>query len=135
VQRGEVLYHEGRYIEAAEMFELTEDRLAESPPDVRAEYGLYRGLTFLRLDDLRSARQWLSYAYAVEQKTPGELDAAQEALLARGLRELDLRTRAQGVVPPPESPVVASASAPERRGGPGSPVPPVTNGRRSIAPE
>jgi hypothetical protein len=100
VERGEALYQDGRYVEAAETFELTENRLSQYSADTCAEFGLYRGLTFLRLDDLQSARQWLAYAYSIEQRTPGNLPSDKRQLLERGWAELERRTRSQTVAPP-----------------------------------
>src|ERR1700753_3923130 len=77
VRRGEALYHEGRYVEAAEVFELTEENLPGSDASVRGEYCLYRGLTFLRLDDLASAREWLARADKLEHRTPGTFSTVQ----------------------------------------------------------
>jgi hypothetical protein len=91
VRRGEALYHEGRYIEAAEVFELTEQNLRQSPPGVCAEYSLYRGLTFLRLDDLASARAWLNHASELAQKDGDMLSPVQRAALARGRAEVEQR--------------------------------------------
>jgi hypothetical protein len=109
VRRGEALYHEGRYVEAAEVFELTEENLPGSDPSVRAEYCLYRGLTFLRLDDLPSARDWLARADALEHKSPGMFSTVQHALLTRGRSELDQRT----VVPAPTNPATRTAASEE----------------------
>src|SRR5690606_10875377 len=61
VKRGHALYSEGYYVEAAEVFERNERRLSEWPPDKRAAYGLYRGMTLLELGDLRGAGRWLAY--------------------------------------------------------------------------
>src|SRR5688572_17609889 len=59
VHRGSDLYFQGRYIEAAQVLEQTESRLTEADPVERAEYGLYRGVTLLRLGDLDGALRWL----------------------------------------------------------------------------
>jgi hypothetical protein len=130
VQRGEALYREHCYVEAAEAFERTEVRLSESSAEERAEYGLYRGLTFLYLDDPASARTWLGYAYSVVQKTPGTLHPEEQTLLERAFTELDQRSRAAGVVRTPVSRVANADAVPAAR---------VTrapaNGRRAIAPE
>ena len=91
VRRGEALYHEGRYIEAAEVFELTEENLPQSSPQVCAEYSLYRGLTYLRLDDLANARAWLNHASQMAQKEPSTFTAVQRAALARGRAEVEQR--------------------------------------------
>ena len=127
VDRGEALYREGRYVEAAEVFELTEQRLAASPAPVQAEYGLFRGLTFLRLDDLRSARQWLGYASAVEQRNPGLLESSQRSLLERGWSELEQRSRSLPVANEPTERVAATDPS-----GGSHAVGPSTNGHRSV---
>jgi hypothetical protein len=127
VQRGAALYREGRYVEAAEVFELTEHRLASSPPSVRAEYALFRGLTFLRLDDLRDARPWLNYASAMERTRPGTLPPARLALLARGWAELERRWGNERAAPDPSRVAAADAGGLSRPGG-------GTNGRRSVVP-
>jgi hypothetical protein len=132
VNRGETLYREGRYIEAAEVFELTEARLRASPSEVRAEYGLYRGLTYLRLDDLRNAHVWFTYAATVEKKTPGQLTSDERMLLDRGWKELADRTRARGFkTVRPER--VASSEHGAERARVGASAPP--NGRRSVVAE
>jgi hypothetical protein len=128
VQRGEALYHEGRYIEAAEIFELTEARLVQAPKLEQAEYGLYRGLTFLRLSDLTSARQWLGYANGVEHRSPGTLSTPEHVLLDRGWSELEQRARAEPVVAPDAARVAAGDAALSRDATSSS------NGRRSVAP-
>jgi tetratricopeptide (TPR) repeat protein len=93
VRRGSALYADGRYVEAAEVFERTEYRLPQYSPRERAEYGLYRGMTLLVLGDLPSARHWLSYAYDVERTIPGALRSDRRALLDRGWFELGQRMR------------------------------------------
>lgn len=95
VRRGSVLYADGRYVEAAEVFEQTELRLTEYTPRERAEYGLYRGMTLLVLGDLPNARRWLTYAYEVERVAPGALRTDRRALLDRGWFELGQRQRAE----------------------------------------
>lgn len=133
VNRGETLYREGRYIEAAEVFELTEARLKASPSEVCAEYGLYRGLTYLRLDDLRSAHVWLTYAATVERHRPGQLTTEERSLLDRGWKELAERTRARGVARA-ERPEQVASSEPSAEGSHiGTSTSP--NGRRSVAAE
>jgi hypothetical protein len=127
MQRCETLYQEQRYIEAAEAFERTEQRLIHLSAEERAEYGLYRGLTFLHLDDLASARTWLGYAYAVQKAVPDALGAEERTLLDHAWTELDQRSRSKPVigvavdrVADAESvPVVSRARAP-------------ANGRRSL---
>jgi tetratricopeptide (TPR) repeat protein len=98
VKRGSALYSDGRYVEAAEVFERTEYRLSEADSRERAEYGLYRGMTLLVLGDLRNAQGWLAYAYEVDRRDPGALRADRRALLDRGWFELGQRLRTK---PPP----------------------------------
>jgi hypothetical protein len=111
VRRCETLYRDHQYIEAAEAFEHTEDRLASESTEDRAQYGLYRGLTFLRLDDLANARRWLGYAYAVERASPGALMSEEKALLDRGFAELEQRVRTVGVVREATTPVAETEGA------------------------
>jgi len=131
VNRGEVLYREGRYIEAAEVFELTEAKLKASPPQICAEYGLFRGLTYLKLDDLRSAHTWLTYASGVEHGKPGQLTTDERALLDHAWKELGERIRARGPVPEEPARMVAS----EQGGGSHVSGAGSANGRRSIVAE
>jgi len=125
VKRGSALYADGRYIEAAEVFERTEVRLAESGPRQQAEYGLYRGLTLLVLGDTLGARHWLSYAYQIEQTHPGVLRGNRRALLDHGWGDLQSR----GALPPgPAAPATAAppaAMALHPSSNPGPPGPPV----------
>jgi hypothetical protein len=104
VRRGSTLYADGRYIEAAEVFERTEERLPESTPREKAEYGLYRGMTLLVLGDLENARRWLGYAYDIERAQPGTLRHDRRVLLDRGWYQLDLRNQRE----------VPSTTGPER---------------------
>jgi tetratricopeptide (TPR) repeat protein len=117
VKRGSSLYADGRYVEAAEVFERTEYRLNEAEPRERAEYAMYRGMTLLVLGDLRGAQRWLAYAYEVERHTPGSLRADRRALLDRGWFELGQRLRSE---PPPAKEPTGTAIAASQ---PPAPVP------------
>jgi hypothetical protein len=86
VARGTALYDDGRYVEAAEVFERTEQRLAQSPSDERARFGLYRGATFLKLGDAPHAAHWLGYARSVVTSDPNALNADELALLEASLK-------------------------------------------------
>jgi hypothetical protein len=112
MQRCETLYEEQRYIEAAEAFERTEQRLANASAEERAEYGLYRGLTFLHLDDLASARTWLAYARAVQKSVPDALATDERTLLDTAWTELDQRSRKTPAVGVAASPVANAESVP-----------------------
>jgi hypothetical protein len=108
VKRGSALYADGRYVEAAEVFERTEHRLEEASPRERAEYALYRGMTLLVLGDLRNCHRWLAYAYQVEKSVPGSLRGDRRGLLDRGWFELGQRLRAET---PEERPATAIAAS------------------------
>lgn len=108
VQRGTNLYADGNYIEAAEVFERTENRLPNLDASEQARYGLYRGLTLLVLGDLRGAHHWFSYARDVERKHPGSLGHERIALLTRGEYELGARVRQSQRPPLPPANAVAT---------------------------
>lgn len=112
VKRGSTLYADGRYVEAAEVFEQTEYRLRESTPRQQAEYGLYRGLTLLALGDVDAAGRWLEYASATERSHPGALRGERRALLERGRVEQQERARTLHFGGPPPTALVASQPAP-----------------------
>ncbi len=110
VHRGSALYADGRYIEAAEVFERTEGRLAESSPREKAEYALYRGMTLLVLGDLNNSHRWLTYAYDIERAVPGSLHQDKRALLDRSW--YDLGQKIHPAAPPPPTAVAASQPPP-----------------------
>ena len=93
VGRGTTLYQQQNYIEAAETFERTQNRLALMEPGDRARYGLYRGLTFMALGDLRNAERWLDYAELQQRGQPAILALNERDLLRRGRLELSQRVR------------------------------------------
>ena len=116
VKRGSALYADGRYIEAAEVFERTEHRLSKSSPREQASYGLYRGLTLLVLGDYAAAHRWLAFAYDVERANPGALRGDRRQLLDRGWYELGERMKAtppQGPVPSQPGTAVATSPSPD----------------------
>lgn len=111
VTRGRALYAEGRYIEAAEVFERTEHRLLnDSTPSECARYGLYRGLTLLTLGDARNAHRWLAYAYNVERARPGSLDEEERGMLDQGWGELRQTLRTAEAPASPDHSVAAGGS-------------------------
>jgi tetratricopeptide (TPR) repeat protein len=124
--RGTALYAEGRYVEAAEVFERTENRLSESAPDEKAEYGLYRGLTFLELGDLTRARDWLAFARQVEARSAGALDGDEQAALERAWKQVEHVEEAGPA--PAEDRALATTSTPETPPG----TTPSSNGRRFV---
>lgn len=138
VRRGSTLYADGRYIEAAEVFERTEERLPESTPREKAEYGLYRGMTLLVLGDLQNARRWLGYAYEVERAQPGTLRHDRRVLLDRGWYELDRRYQKEAPTDgePPDRTIATTAPAPDPTPTPSTPEaqPRGTTNERALVP-
>jgi hypothetical protein len=94
VARGADLYDDGRYVEAAEVFERTEQRLSQSPSDERARFGLYRGATYLKLGDAVHAARWLGYARSVVKADPSALDSGELTMLEASLKALASAKRA-----------------------------------------
>ncbi len=109
VKRGAALYAEGRYIEAADVFEKTEYMLEDCDPRDRAGYAVYRGLTLLGLGDLRHAQRWMAYAYQVEKKHPGSLRNDEREMLDSGWGELG--ERLSRTPAPPSTPGTALAAS------------------------
>jgi len=121
VNRGSDLFSDGRYVEAAEVFERTQDRLASSDADEQARYGLYRGATLFVLGDFAHAQSWLAYAYEVERVNPGALGGEDRAFLDRVWIALEARYRglptntsntAVAAVPPAPPPASPQAAPP-----------------------
>ena len=110
VNRGSDLFADGRYVEAAEVFERTQGRLTESNSDDQARYGLYRGATLFVLGDFAHAQQWLAYAYEVERVNPGALNSEDRAYLDRVWLALEARYR--GLPTGPEGTAIAAAPPP-----------------------
>lgn len=94
-QRGTDLYAEGRYVEAAEVFERSEERLPSASPREQAEYAMYRGATFLALGDLPHAEQWLRVALKEQGERPEALAEAQRKFLKRAWAILDQSIKAR----------------------------------------
>ena len=88
VNRGSALYDDAHYVEAAEVFEQTEGRLATSSTSERARFGLYRGATFLKLGDPEHAARWLGYARSIVKTDPDALADDELALLGASLEAL-----------------------------------------------
>ena len=116
VTKGTSLYDDGRYVEAAEVFEKTEQRLAGSSNSERARFGLYRGATFLKLGDVPHAARWLGYARSIVKSDPDALGSDDLALLGASLKALGNaeapapeRTNSEVATAPP-----VSEAAPQR---------------------
>jgi hypothetical protein len=88
ITRGSALYADGHYVEAAEVFEQTEERLPTSSASERARFGLYRGATFLKLGDVDHAARWLGYARSVVKAEPDALSDDDSALLDASLKAI-----------------------------------------------
>jgi hypothetical protein len=88
VTRGSALYDDAHYVEAAEVFEQTESRLATSSNSERARFGLYRGATFLKLGDTAHAARWLGYARSIVKSDPDALADDELGLLGASLKAL-----------------------------------------------
>ena len=88
ISHGTALYDDGHYVEAAEVFEKTEQRLASSSSSERARFGLYRGATFLKLGDVPHAAHWLGYARSIVTSDPDALGSDDLALLGASLKAL-----------------------------------------------
>jgi tetratricopeptide (TPR) repeat protein len=100
VGRGSDLYYQGRYIEAAHVLEMSEQRLADADDGERASYGLYRGATLFRLGDLDGARRWLEYSERLCVSHSRVLRGEQHVLLEETMiavhADLDRRAAARG---------------------------------------
>jgi hypothetical protein len=94
VARGSALYSDGRYVEAAEVFEQTEERLNQSSNRDRARFGVYRGATFLKLGDVQHAARWLGYARTIVRVDNDALNDDELVLLDDSLRALEIRDAA-----------------------------------------
>ena len=70
-------YQEGRYLEVAENLGGHEAEVPQLEPAKQANYGLYRGLSLMRLGDNEAAGHWLEFAADVEKQRPGSLLPAQ----------------------------------------------------------
>jgi hypothetical protein len=107
VQRGADLYGEGRYVEADEVFERSEPRVARATLEQRAAYAAYRGATFLALGDLQRAQHWLGVASEIEHEYPGSLRVEQRTFLDGAWRAL-----ANRLAPVPNGTTAIASSTP-----------------------
>jgi hypothetical protein len=110
VTKGTELYDDGHYVEAAEVFEKTEQRLAGSSNSERARFGLYRGATFFKLGDVPHAARWLGYARSIVKSDPDSLSKDDLALLDTSLKALG-----NAAAPAPERTNSEVATAPRSR--------------------
>lgn len=112
LRRGTTLYADGRFIEAAEVFEQSERLASTAPPRERAEYATYRGLTLLGLGDLRNAERWLAFAYQIERASPGALRPEGRAALDAGWEKLEERSRVRPAAPTSPTTALAASQPP-----------------------
>jgi tetratricopeptide (TPR) repeat protein len=122
-QRGRELYSDGRYVEAAEVFERNEEGVEGASLSERAEYGLYRGATFYALGDFEHAQRWLSLSYDLSRSNPDVLSDDQQRFLARTLTACSHRLAA---MPPPAREQNTKVASTEHKPGdaPEQPAPP-----------
>jgi hypothetical protein len=102
LNRGADFYMQGRYIDAAQVFEHTEPALASYDGKQRAQYGYYRGATLLALGYTDDARHWLSYggSFALASLSSHERRKLIGTLIAN---EKTFRTRASATSGAPAS--------------------------------
>ena len=112
VARGRRLYHEGRYIESAEVLQRHEHDLRGEPPKRQVEYATYRGLSMLVLGNYPEAHRWMQHAYNVERQHPGSLQPAWRRDLDLGWQQLQGQIRTHPHV------LVSSPHTQSRRDGP-----------------
>jgi hypothetical protein len=124
VQRGADLYGEGRYVEADEVFERSEPRIARAPLKQRAAYATYRGATFLALGDLGHAQRWLTVASEIERAKPDTMSNAERRFLDGAWQALSRR-----LIETPPAPVTTAIASSSQ-----APSPNVESTPPSVAP-
>ncbi len=82
---GESLFKRARYPEAKEALAQLEGESMGWDSARRAEYALYRGLTFTALGDRGRAGYWLAEARGIEDEHPGSLAEGDALRLAVAL--------------------------------------------------
>jgi hypothetical protein len=82
---GEADFRQAQYPAAKQAFAALEVEMRSGDDATRAEYALYRGLTFAALGDLSRAVLWLREAKALEDARGGALRAADARRLAVAL--------------------------------------------------
>ena len=87
VGKAEMAYDEGRYFEVAESLAAREGDMRTLPAWKRARYGVYRGLSLLKLGEYESAEEWLRYAQKLDEEHH-TLAGHQRERLEQGLAEI-----------------------------------------------
>lgn len=110
VSRGAEFYTQGRYIDAALVFEHSEHDLQGYSAADRARYGLYRGATLHALGYAKDAGHWLNYGstLALGSLEAGERFALFAALLPAHARPAAGASRSGGVKAKSASATVAA---------------------------
>ncbi len=100
---------QGRYIDAAQVFEHTEAELGRYDDEERARYGFYRGATLLALGDPEDGRHWLEYGSAAGSP----LSPAERSALIEGVPPATREKLREALRPaPPELTRSSAVSAP-----------------------
>jgi hypothetical protein len=86
---GKSQFEKGRYAEAKQTFASIEGESRGWPDRKRAEYALFRGLTYGALGDRAHAGVWLREAKAIEEEHPGSLDRTDVQRLRTGMESND----------------------------------------------
>jgi hypothetical protein len=81
-------FHDGRYPAAAAELRELEPQVRYFPPDERARYALYRGLTHLALGDARSADHWLTMAKRAVDSHPAWFEPREQGALLSAWRTM-----------------------------------------------
>jgi hypothetical protein len=81
-------FHEGRYPAAADELRALEREVPELPPNERARYSLYRGLTHLALGDARQADRHLTLAKRALDAHPGWFASEERGALLAAWRSI-----------------------------------------------
>ena len=109
VTRGAEFYAQGRYIDAAQVFEYDERNLPAYGPQDRARYALYRGATLRALGDHEGARQWLAYGKRLGARSFSE---SERVLLMQNLDAVAPSPRPGDARPTVPRDVASSAAIP-----------------------
>lgn len=83
-------YHDGRYLEVAEVLAVREHQFQSLSRRQQVRYATYRGLALMQLNEAMGARKWLKVALRLER--------AGEPTLPHGLRRR-VETTLQTMVP------------------------------------
>jgi hypothetical protein len=91
LSHGETAFREGQYPEAKQTLAGLEDQSRGWTEGRRAEYALYRALTFAALGDRARAAQWLREAKGLEDAHRGSLSGEDARRLRIALDASDVR--------------------------------------------